>query len=643
MRRMLLSYRKLTIHAAFAGLAFAAAVPGSCLAAVEFSAIEQGQPSPLQLWSIGWIGNTTSSIQRVGGAQNIDVVRIGSTKEWALDANNNLAPEAMAEIDQQIAKAVEVQQGNPNVRYAMVSSGGGDIDPYYIQSNGIELRGTRWLELFRATRNYVEGTYGIPLAHVEVLNEQDFGNKLGTRDNFNNIQQRFQDDPEFADIPVIGPSTLSSGAAQSWYDPLKNTTDYGATHLINGSGVNYRNFVQQVAADGKPYFGSEVHHLVEMIIAEEYGGIGGSWWNTVSEVRGQFVQATEGNRLFYEERIGSTSAASGYRDVNDPGKIHVFAASGGNNDGGATFEFSADRPVYWDGVGPQQTFTVTIGNTEERYIEVVVPELTSAIAVYDLDNDLLSSDLNARSVASAITLGSPILHSTITNTLRAEGNDPLNDSFAQAQANDFFAEFTITDSFGGGIDLQNLTYTAQFNQMDAGETGTLVLRSSADGFTTDLASTTNTTTGDQDIPVDVDLTSFTDVSNMTFRFYFLGDNNAGNERTRVAGPISLFSVVSLAELPGDFNGDGVVDSGDFAVWRNNLGAAFDLNGNGDESGASAGVVDAADLALWRENFGANSNTPPQLATAPTAIPEPTTVALALLAMLAGPLRCRGLV
>ena len=189
----------------------------------------------------------------------------------------------------------------------MVSSGGNGTNDYYIQNNGLDIRGTRWLELFRATRNYVESTYGIELAHVEVSNEADFGNKVGRRDNINNIQQRFQDDPEFADLPVIGPSTLSSGAAMSWYNAMRNTTDWGATHLINGSGRSYLNFVKQVEADGKPYFGSEIHHLVEMIIAEEYSGIGGSWWNTVSEVRGKFVQATEGNRLFYEERIGSTS------------------------------------------------------------------------------------------------------------------------------------------------------------------------------------------------------------------------------------------------------------------------------------------------------------------------------------------------
>ena len=351
----------------------------STFAAVEFSTSDPGQASSLDLWGIGWIGNTATSIERMGGEHNIDVVRIGSSSEWALDPNNNLDPNAIAEIDHEIAKAVLVQQGNPNVRYAQVGSGNSSIDPWYIQQNGLDLRGTRWLEMFRATRDHIEGTYGIDLAHVEVSNEHDFGGKIGRKDNIHSIQQRFQDDSEFADIPVIGPSTLSSGNAMSWYDVIKDSTDYAATHLINGSGQSYVNFLQQVEADGKPYYGSEIHHLVEMIIAEEYSGIGGSWWNTVTEIEGKFVQATEGNRIFYEERIGSTSAASGYRNPDDPSTIHIFAASANNGDGGETFDFSTDRPVYWNGVGPQQSFQVTIGATEEQYIEVVIPELTPVI------------------------------------------------------------------------------------------------------------------------------------------------------------------------------------------------------------------------------------------------------------------------
>jgi hypothetical protein len=56
-------------------------------------------------------------------------------------------------------------------------------------------------------------------------------------------------------------------------------------------------------------------------------------------------------------------------------------------------------------------------------------------------------------------------------------------------------------------------------------------------------------------------------------------------------------------MPGDFNGDGVVNASDYGVWRANFGAesgpGLRADGNGD------GVVDAADYVVWRSNRGNN--------------------------------------
>ena len=138
-------------------------------------------------------------------------------------------------------------------------------------------------------------------------------------------------------------------------------------------------------------------------------------------------------------------------------------------------------------------------------------------------------------------------------------------------ANGFTADFSI--SALEGVDLDRLTFTARFNEMDSGETGTLILRSSADDFASDLVSVTNgTTTGTSDIPIEIDLTDFSDVTDMTFRFYFLGSNSATNERTRVVGPVTLFSV----GLPGDFDGDGDIDGHDLLHWQQNDGSPSGL-------------------------------------------------------------------
>jgi cytochrome c peroxidase len=78
-------------------------------------------------------------------------------------------------------------------------------------------------------------------------------------------------------------------------------------------------------------------------------------------------------------------------------------------------------------------------------------------------------------------------------------------------------------------------------------------------------------------------------------------------------------------LPGDYDGNGVVEQADYNVWRASLGNASSLaaDGNGDL------IVDAADYVIWRNNLGltwqslgtgAGSQLP--------AVPEPSAIALA---------------
>ena len=68
--------------------------------------------------------------------------------------------------------------------------------------------------------------------------------------------------------------------------------------------------------------------------------------------------------------------------------------------------------------------------------------------------------------------------------------------------------------------------------------------------------------------------------------------------------IATLSAVPI--VPGDFDSNGIVNSADYTVWRNNLGTDFDLNGNGNEDGDSEGVVDFADYDTWRSNYGAQN-------------------------------------
>ena len=81
-------------------------------------------------------------------------------------------------------------------------------------------------------------------------------------------------------------------------------------------------------------------------------------------------------------------------------------------------------------------------------------------------------------------------------------------------------------------------------------------------------------------------------------------------------------------LPGDYNGDNVVDTADYAVWRTSNNTSVTLPND-----VTPGTVDDSDYAVWRSHFGATlsgSGVARGLAT----VPEPSVVfSIALIAML----------
>lgn len=87
-----------------------------------------------------------------------------------------------------------------------------------------------------------------------------------------------------------------------------------------------------------------------------------------------------------------------------------------------------------------------------------------------------------------------------------------------------------------------------------------------------------------------------------------------------AKPTSLVLETLGEVLQGDFNGDGVVDAGDYSVWRDGLGTAYT----------------AGDYAVWRENYGAVAGARAASVTAP----EPGALALLVAATTATLMRRR---
>jgi hypothetical protein len=90
---------------------------------------------------------------------------------------------------------------------------------------------------------------------------------------------------------------------------------------------------------------------------------------------------------------------------------------------------------------------------------------------------------------------------------------------------------------------------------------------------------------------------------------------------------------------GDCNGNGVVDSADYILWRKSWGKFvapyFGADGSGD------GIVNDADLVVWRANFGNTFNGSGAAANeSPASVPEPNGVLLVCLALIAVPIMHR---
>ena len=77
-----------------------------------------------------------------------------------------------------------------------------------------------------------------------------------------------------------------------------------------------------------------------------------------------------------------------------------------------------------------------------------------------------------------------------------------------------------------------------------------------------------------------------------------------------------------ATMPGDYNGDDVVDASDYELWTSDFGSIGmpTADGNGD------GSINAADYVVWRDHLGTSVNQP---VSASQEIPEPSTALLAL--------------
>jgi hypothetical protein len=91
------------------------------------------------------------------------------------------------------------------------------------------------------------------------------------------------------------------------------------------------------------------------------------------------------------------------------------------------------------------------------------------------------------------------------------------------------------------------------------------------------------------------------------------------------GP-DVIAVISV--LLGDYNGDGIVDAGDYTLWHDSLGSTTNLTADGNGNG----MIDAGDYDVWRANFGQTAGSGVALPSASlrsAGVPEPSSALLLL--------------
>ncbi|MGI9457851.1 MAG: PEP-CTERM sorting domain-containing protein, partial [Aeoliella sp.] len=120
--------------------------------------------------------------------------------------------------------------------------------------------------------------------------------------------------------------------------------------------------------------------------------------------------------------------------------------------------------------------------------------------------------------------------------------------------------------------------------------------------------------GDLFLNADVDITFETEFGNNRPLSYYhdLGANFG----------IAFFNAW-IPQVEGDYDNNGMVDTADYTVWREQLGATLTLPN--EDPTVTPGQVTIEDYTVWKNNFGMTAAA--GSATSFAVVPEPTCIAL----------------
>lgn len=325
---------------------------------VLFDTEDTGVSKAVSLWGLdtAWLSedNVRRGVAFMGQPQ-VDVVRFSFTGDWP-STNGTLHASAQAEFDQRMS-IVDNYTDSHTALY--LNSDTVALDSYY--DNGDGVNPDTWAELIDLTRQECEDAGRTVLA-VAPFNEPDDGTWQGNVNRLGDVCWRLRNTygANFSGINICGASTLNTDTANSWYNTLNGWgyVEEGCTHQLAGSFNNYASFFQNVEANGDVGVNDEFHNVMEAMVGAEYGLGVGIWWGSAERARSEFVKASDGVRLAYAEHRGNWTAASVYRGTN--GAVQAFIGESERQALPTTYRFfSKDRPVFYDGHGPQRAYSVT--------------------------------------------------------------------------------------------------------------------------------------------------------------------------------------------------------------------------------------------------------------------------------------------
>ncbi|WP_162198218.1 LamG-like jellyroll fold domain-containing protein [Geofilum rubicundum] len=316
---------------------------------VPFNVSDSGEAMPI-IWGLdlAWLseGNILRGMAFMG-ADRVDLVRSSFTPTAPL-VDGELQSVELGRLNERLDIIALL---NPETK-VVLNCDHPTVDPWF------DGHAARWAQLIDVTTRHHQEA-GRTVVTVSPFNEPDYGWGQGSMLDFYNIAGELRDNPRFDNIRISGGNTLNNDEALNWYNFLKSRLDEGNTHQLAGSFDNYAHFYETVRANGHHATNDELHNVMEAMVGVEYGMQTGIWWGTAELARGEFVKASDGERLAYAEHRPNWTAASVYR--NPEGKVQAFGGTSERMAVTTSYRFvSLERDVYFDGHGPQREYTMVL-------------------------------------------------------------------------------------------------------------------------------------------------------------------------------------------------------------------------------------------------------------------------------------------